>query len=73
MVSPFQLLPSGPDAATRVLKRGAISQVAGVLVLSVALFTKIPIILVAVITLGGLLVAFGFLAWLWAVVWADAG
>ena len=73
MVSPFQLLPSGPDAATRVLKRGALSQVAGVLVLSVALFTKTPLVLVVIIPLGGLLVALGFLAWLWAVVWADAG
>ena len=73
MVSPFQLLPSGPDAATRVLRRGAFSQVAGVLVLSVALFTKIPLVLVAVITLGGLLIVLGFLAWLWAVIWAESG
>ncbi len=73
MVSPFQLLPSGPDAAARVLRRGALAQAAGVVVLSVALFTKIPLVLVVVITLGGLLIALGFLAWLWAVVWADAG
>lgn len=73
MVSPFQLLPSGPDAAARVLRRGALSQVAGVLVLSVALFTKVPILLVIVIPLGGLLIVLGFLAWLWAVVWADSG
>lgn len=73
MVSPFQLLPSGPGAAARVLRRGALAQAAGVVVLSVALFTKIPLVLVVVITLGGLLIALGFLAWLWAVVWADAG
>lgn len=73
MFSPFQLFPSGPDAATRVLRRGALAQIAGVLVLSVALFTKIPLLLVVIIPLGGLLVALGFLAWLWAVVWADAG
>ena len=73
MVSPFQLLPSGPDAATRVLRRGALSQVLGVLVLSVALFTKMPLILVVVIPLGGLLIALGFLAWLWAVIWAESG
>ena len=73
MVSPFQPLPSGPGAAARVLKRGVLSQIAGVLVLSVALFAKAPLLLVVVIPLGGLLVALGFLAWLWAVVWADAG
>ncbi|HYW68784.1 MAG TPA: hypothetical protein VE960_04200 [bacterium] len=73
MVSPFQLLPSGPDAAARVLRRGALSQVAGVFVLSVALFTKMPLILVVVIPLGGLLIALGFLAWLWAVIWAESG
>jgi len=73
MVSPFQLLPSGPGAAARVLRRGALSQAAGVLVLSVALFTKMPLILVAVIPLGGLLIALGFLAWLWAVIWAESG
>ena len=73
MVSPFQLIPSGPDAATRVLKRGALSQVAGVLVLSVALFTRIPLLLVVIIPLGGLLIVLGFLAWLWSVVWAESG
>jgi hypothetical protein len=73
MVSPFQLFPSGPDSATRILKRGALAQVAGVLVLSVALFTKIPLLLVVVISLGAPLIALGFLVWLWAVVWADSG
>ena len=73
MVSPFQLLPSGPDAAARVLRRGALAQAAGVVVLSVAVVTMKQLVLVVVITLGGLLIALGFLAWLWAVVWADAG
>ena len=73
MVRPFQLFPSGPDAATRILRRGALVQAVGVLVFSVVLFTKTPLLLVVVISLGGLLIALGFMAWLWAVVWADAG
>ena len=41
--------------------------------LSVALFTKIPLLLVVIISLGAPLIALGFLVWLWAVVWADSG
>jgi len=73
MSGPFQLFPTGPDAATRVLKRGVASQIVGILILSVALFTKVPLLMVVVIPLGALLVALGMLTWLWAVVWADAG
>jgi hypothetical protein len=73
MSGPFQLLPTGPDAATRVLKRGVAGQIAGILILSTALFAKMPLLMVIVIPLGALLVALGMLAWLWAVVWADAG
>jgi len=73
MGSPFQLFPTGPDAVTRVLKRGAWLQVVGVLVLGAALFTKVPLSMVVIIPVGALLIALGILAWLWAVVWADAG
>ena len=73
MASPFQLFPTGPDAVTRVLKRGAWLQVAGVLVLGAALFTKVPLLMVVIVPVGALLIALGILAWLWAVVWADAG
>ncbi|MFH1689794.1 MAG: hypothetical protein ABIE42_06095 [Candidatus Eisenbacteria bacterium] len=68
MVGPFKLFPSGPGAATVMLLRGVLSQIAGVLVLSVAFFTKMPLLLVVVIPLGGLLIALGFVAWLWATV-----
>lgn len=73
MSGPFQLLPTGPDAAPRVLKRGVLSQIVGILILSTALFTKMPLLMVVVIPLGALLIALGMLAWFWAVVWADAG
>ncbi|MFH1865923.1 MAG: hypothetical protein ABIK85_08570 [Candidatus Eisenbacteria bacterium] len=68
MVGLFKLLPSGPGAATATLLRGVLSQIAGVLVLSVALFAKMPLLLVVVIPLGGLLIVLGFVAWLWATV-----
>ena len=73
MVSPFQLLPTGPEAATRVLKRGVAAQILGILVLTGALFTKMPLLMVVIIPVGALLIALGIFAWLWAVVWADAG
>jgi hypothetical protein len=73
MASRFQLFPTGPDAVTRVLKRAVWSQVAGVLVLSAALFTKMPLLMVVIVPVGALLIALGILAWLWAVVWADSG
>jgi hypothetical protein len=73
MGGPFQLFPTGPDAATRVLKRGVWSQIIGVLVLSMALLTKMPLLMVVIIPVGALLIALGMFAWLWAVVWADAG
>jgi len=73
MVSPFQLFPTGPEAATRVLKRGVLAQILGILVLAAALFTKMPLLMVVIIPVGALLIALGILAWLWAVVWADAG
>ncbi len=73
MVSPFQLFPTGPEATTRVLKRGVVAQILGILVLAGALFTKMPLLMVVIIPVGALLIALGILAWLWAVVWADAG
>jgi hypothetical protein len=73
MVSRFQLIPTGPDGAVRTLRRGVLCQLVGVLVLSVALLTKEPLVLLVVIPVGGILIALGFLAWLWSVVWADAG
>ena len=73
MVSPFRLFPAGPEAATRVLKRGVLTQILGILVLASALFTKIPLLMVVIIPVGALLIALGILAWLWAVVWAESG
>ena len=73
MPGPFQLFPTGPHAVTRVLKRGVWAQVLGVLVLSTALFVREPLLMVVIIPVGALLIALGILAWLWAVVWADAG
>ena len=73
MSGPFQLLPTGPDAATRVLKRGVLFQIVGILILSAALFSQAPLLMVVVLPLGALLIALGMLAWFWAVVWADAG
>jgi hypothetical protein len=73
MVGPLQLIPSGQDGAARILRRGVLCQIVGILVLSVALITRMPIVLVIAIPLGGLLVVLGFMAWLWAVVWADSG
>lgn len=73
MVSPFQLFPTGPEAATRVLRRGVVAQILGILVLATALFTKVPLLMVVIIPVGALLIALGILAWLWAVVWAEAG
>jgi hypothetical protein len=73
MVSPFQLFPTGPGAATRVLKRGVLAQILGILVLASALFTKMPLLMVVIIPVGALLIALGILAWLWVVVWAESG
>jgi hypothetical protein len=73
MVSPFQLFPTGPEATTRVLKRGVVAQILGILVLAGALFTKMPLLMVIIIPVGALLIALGILAWLRAVVRADAG
>ena len=73
MASPFRLFPTGPDAVTRVLKRGVWAQILGVLVLSGALFIREPLLMVVIIPVGALLIALGILAWLWAVVWADSG
>jgi hypothetical protein len=73
MVSPFQLIPSGREGAVRILRRGVLCQIAGILILSIALLTKTPIVLVIAIPVGGLLIVLGFVAWLWAVVWADSG
>ena len=73
MGGPFQLFPTGPDAAPHVMKRGVWSQIVGVLVLSMALFTRVPLLMVVIIPVGALLIALGMLAWFWAVVWADAG
>ena len=73
MVSPFQFFPTGPETTTRVLKRGVVAQILGILVLTGALFTKMPLLMVVIIPVGALLIALGIFAWLWAVVWADAG
>ncbi len=66
MVGPLKLFPSGPGAATAALQRGVLFQVAGILVLSAALFVRMPLLLVIVIPVGVLLIVLGFVAWLWA-------
>jgi hypothetical protein len=53
----------------RVIRCGATAQIVGVLVLSVLLFTKIPLVITVCLPLGALLVLVGSLAWVWGVVW----
>ena len=73
MQSPVDYLALGFARVARVLKRGVWSQIIGILVLSMALLTKMPLLMVVIVPVGALLIALGMFAWLWAVVWADAG
>ncbi|MFH1502511.1 MAG: hypothetical protein ABIG03_05655 [Candidatus Eisenbacteria bacterium] len=53
----------------RVIRCGVSAQIAGVLMLSVLLFTKIPLIITICLPLGALLVLLGAVAWVWGAVW----
>jgi hypothetical protein len=59
-----------PDSTyRRVMRCGMNAHIAGVLVLSVVLFNRIPIVLTLALSVGALLIAAGLLAWLWGFIW----
>ena len=51
------------------MRSGMTAQLAGVVVLSVLLFIKIPIVMTLSLGGGALLIAVGFAAWLWGLIW----
>lgn len=53
----------------RVMRVGITSEIAGVLVLSAIIFTKVPVLLTLCMSAGALLIVVGFMTWLWSVVW----
>ncbi|MBD3348898.1 MAG: hypothetical protein GF400_06840 [Candidatus Eisenbacteria bacterium] len=64
--------PASERMYRRVVRAGITSQIAGVVVMSAILFTTTPILLTLSLSLGVFLIALGFLAWLWGVVWGRA-
>lgn len=57
---------SGSADAARTVRRGVVASVSGLFVLSLPLFTNAPLILLAGLTVGCLLVLAGCLAWFFA-------
>ncbi len=55
----------------RIIRCGVTAQIVGVLLLSVLLFTKIPLLITICMPLGAMLVGLGLLAWAWGVVWGQ--
>jgi hypothetical protein len=55
----------------RVIRCGATVEIAGVLLLSVLLFTKMPILITICMPLGAMLVGLGLLTWAWGVIWGQ--
>lgn len=59
----FRLIPRGSGAGAILVRRSAILEVAGIVLLTAALFTDAPIPLLVCVSLGTLMMLAGFLNW----------
>lgn len=64
--------PASEHTYYRIMRAGITAQIAGVVVMSLILFTTIPILLILSLSFGAFLIVLGFLAWLWGFVWGRA-
>ncbi len=62
--------PFAGKPPVHIMRCGVLAQVLGILVMSVMLFTKIPLITVICLPAGAALILLGCLIWAWAVYWA---
>ncbi len=67
----MSVLRRRPSESTyaRVVRCGITAEVVGVLIFSVIIFIKVPIVLTLCMSGGILLIAVGLLVWVWSVVW----
>ena len=63
--------PFADKPPVHIMRCGVLAQVFGILVMSVMLFTKIPLITVICLPVGAALVLLGCLTWAWAVFWTS--
>lgn len=59
----FRLVPRGPAAGAVLIRRSAVLVVAGMVLLTAALFTDAPLPLLICVSLGTLMMLCGFLNW----------
>ena len=57
-----RLFPTKPH--TRAIRQGIGAEVAGILILSVTLFTRVPLVMALSIPIGTILILAGLMAWL---------
>ncbi len=60
--------PSKPPA--HLMRCAILAQIAGVVIVSVTLLTKIPLVMLLAIPLGAALILLGASVWAWSVFWA---
>ncbi len=69
MANIWNPLASKPPA--HVVRCAILAQIAGVVIFSVVLFTKIPLIVILCMPIGSALILLGALVWIWAVFWTQ--
>ena len=65
-MSAFRLVPRGAEAAASTIRRGAVLESLGLLIVSLSLFMVPPLLFFLGLAVGTLLVLGGFLSWLLA-------
>ncbi len=68
MTNAWTPFPSKPPA--HLVRCAILAQIAGIVILSITLLTKSPLVSVVAIPLGAALILLGALVWAWSVFWA---
>jgi hypothetical protein len=63
--------PLASKPPVHIVRCAILLQIVGVLVFSIALFVKIPLLLVLAMPIGSVLILLGALAWVWAIFWTE--